>query len=234
MSKRPTRQVIVRNTRPDDFEEIERMCRRIYPEDVPWDPPALANHLRFFPQGQFVAEHKPTQKVVGMAASLIIQWDDYEIGHAWHDFTDHGFFTNHNPAGQTLYGADIMVDPQMRGMGIGKLIYRARSNLCRALRLRRIRAGARLRGYHQYADQMTAEEYVIKVINRQLGDPTLSFQLKQGFRVIAVVEDYLPDDPDSRGAAAVIEWINHHVAQRRDFARRDRRFGRRRKKTHQP
>ena len=71
---------------------------------------------------------------------------------------------------------------------------------------------------------MSAEQYVVKVIRGELGDPTLSFQLKQGFHVLAVVEDYLRHDPESQGHAAVIEWLNEKVAAPEDYTARAPRF----------
>jgi GNAT superfamily N-acetyltransferase len=69
-----------------------------------------------------------------------------------------------------------MVDPEWRGRGIGGRLYEARRELTMRLGLRRIRAGARLRGYHRVADTMTAVEYVRRVERGELRDPTLSFQ----------------------------------------------------------
>jgi hypothetical protein len=57
-----------------------------------------------------------------------------------------------------------------------------------------------------------------------LGDPTLSFQLRRGFDVIAVVSNYLRHDPESLGYAAIIERLNKHVAKTKDYAGRDTRF----------
>jgi len=220
--------VVVRPLRESDFEPIIAINKEHYPDQQPWTAEHFRSHLRVFPEGQLVAE-LPDQGgcVGGYAASLIINWEDYRFDANWDLFTDHGMFTNHDPVqGRTLYGADVMVDPTMQGRGIGKAIYEARFDLCRRLNLRRIRAGARLIGYHRYADQMSAEQYVLKVIRKELGDPTLSFQLKRGFRVIAVVSDYLRRDAKSLGYAAVIEWINHRVAQPPDYRRRDPKFGR--------
>ena len=135
-----------------------------------------------------------------------------------------GYFTNHNPEGTTLYGAEIMVDPTVQGRGVGKKIYAARRDLCQRLKLHRIRAGARLRGYHRYAQQMSAEQYVERVVRGKLSDPTLSFQLKQGFHVLAVTPNYLPHDKPSLGYAALIEWINHLAARRRPDLERDQSF----------
>ena len=144
-----------------------------------------------------------------MAASLVVLWDDYEFETDWRDFTAHGMFTNHDPArGRTLYAAEVMVDTGRQGMGIGSQLYAARRELVTRLGLRRIRAGARLRGYHQFAKEMSPREYVTRVERGELSDPTLSFQLKRGFRVLAVVSGYLRHDPESLGYAAVIEWLN--------------------------
>jgi GNAT superfamily N-acetyltransferase len=221
----PRSHVIVRNTRPEDFAAITGLCNEVYPFAPPWTSVQLESHLQVFPEGQFVAVDLTTQRVVGMAASLIVWWDDYDAHTSWRDFTDRGLFTNHDPVnGRTLYGAEIMVRPSRQGAGIGKKIYKARRELVERLGLLRIRAGARLRGYHRHTKRMSAEEYVIRVVRGELRDATLSFQLKQGFHVLAVVSGYLQHDPESLGYAAVIEWLNPRVATPADSAGRDPRF----------
>ena len=215
----------VRNTRLDDIDGIAALSREIYPESPPWSAAQIRSHLTVFPQGQFVAMETATRQVVGMAASLIILWDDYHAAMDWNAFTANGMFTNHDPIqGRTLYGAEIMVRPTLQRSGIGKKIYQARRELAERLGVLRIRAGARLRGYHRYAHRMSAEEYVMRVVRGRLHDPTLSFQLKQGFHVLGVVSGYLHYDPESRGYAAIIEWINHQVANPEDYLGRDPRY----------
>jgi GNAT superfamily N-acetyltransferase len=200
-------QIVVRNTRVEDFDAVIALTRRVYPASQPWNHDQLASHLQVFPEGQFVAVDG--ERVVGMAASLIVLWDDYEFDSDWRDFTAGGMFTNHDPEyGRTLYGAEVMVDPDLQGRGVGSRLYEARRELVVGLGLRRIRAGARLRGYHLVAGRMTAQEYVAKVVSGELTDPTLSFQINRGFRVLAVVSGYLRHDPESLGFAALIEWVN--------------------------
>ncbi|MEO8052972.1 MAG: GNAT family N-acetyltransferase [Acidobacteriota bacterium] len=219
MSKDPPR-IVVRNTQPSDFEGIVELTRAVYKDAQPWTHEQLDSHLSVFPKGQFVAI-EPEGRLVGMAASLVMLWDDYAISASWRDFTASGHFTNHDPQyGRTLYGAEVMVHPDSQGLGIGKQLYKARFELTERLGLLRIRAGARLRGYHQHAGNMSAEEYVSRISRRELRDPTLSFQLNQGFEVIAVVSNYLRHDPESLGYAAVIEWLNPAVAKPEDYAAR--------------
>lgn len=201
--------ILVRHTRRQDFPQIMELCRTCYPDDSPWKEEQLGSHLEVFPEGQFVAVDRTSGRVVGMAASLIVRWDDYDMDTNWRDFTDNGYFRNHDPEdGRTLYGAEIMVHPSLRRQGIASRIYQARKELVMHLGLLRIRAGGRLRGYHRYAAQMTAEEYANAVVQGTLSDPTLSFQLKQGFQMLGVVKHYLGSDSESLGYAAVIEWLN--------------------------
>jgi GNAT superfamily N-acetyltransferase len=210
----PSESCLIRQTQPEDFPEIVELCRRVYRGTPPWTPAQLQSHLTVFPEGQLVAIDTESGRLVGMAASLIVCWDDYEITEGWKTFTGAGMFTNHDPVhGRTLYGAEVMVDPDVQGKGIGKLLYEARRDLTVRLGLYRIRAGARLRGYSQYSATMSPEDYVAAVVADEIGDPTLSFQLNQGFRVLAVVPDYLGHDPESEGFAAVIEWINPHAVR---------------------
>jgi GNAT superfamily N-acetyltransferase len=219
--------IVVRNTRPEDFDGIATLCREVYTDAVPWGEMQLTSHLEVFPQGQFVALEADSQRVVGMAASLIVLWNDYDMNMDWETFTDRGMFRNHDAAnGRTLYGAEVMVNPHMQRRGIGKKLYQARRELVLSLGLLRIRAGARLRGYHRYAKRMSAEDYVIRVVQKKLADATLSFQLREDFQVIGVVANYLHHDPESMGYAAIIEWLNPNVAQPADYAGRDLRFAR--------
>lgn len=208
----PPIHTVIRNTRPEDIPGIIALTTAVYPESRPWSETQLASHLKVFPEGQFVAVERDSKHIVGMAASLIIPWDDYEMELSWRDFTAGGMFTNHAPTrGRTLYGAEVMVNPDFQGGGVGKKLYRARRELVERLGLRRIRAGSRLRGFHRVADRMSAQEYVRQVVRGKLTDATLNFQLKQGFTVLAVISGYLRNDPESLGRAAVIEWKNRKV-----------------------
>lgn len=215
-------EILVRSTRREDVPGIIALSRTVYPGSPPWAESQLRSHLDRFPEGQLVAVDAVTGRVVGMAASLIIRWDDYDVRANWREFTSAGTFENHDPAGgRTLYGAEIMVDPALQRRRIGHQLYEGRREIARTHRLLRIRAGARLRRYGHHHPRLSAQEYVLAVIRGELQDPTLSFQLREGFRVFGVVEGYLAYDPESMGFAALIEWLNHEVATPADSARRN-------------
>lgn len=215
--------VEVRETRPEDFPGIIALCNRVYPESPSWKEEQLASHLAVFPRGQFVAVRD--DRVVGMAASLIVLWDEYSMSTEWRDFTARGMFTNHDAErGRTLYAAEVMVDPAAQGSGIGSRIYAARRELAERLGLLRIRAGARLRHYHRYAQRLSPEDYLEQVARGQIYDATLTFQLSRGFHVLGLIPGYLRHDPESLGYAACIEWLNERVATPEDHAAGEPRY----------
>jgi len=224
-TSQPQSEVRVRNTLPRDFDGISELCRRTYPDTPPWNAEQLSSHLRVFPEGQFVAVFGREEKVVGMCASLIVDWEDYAMLDSWEQFTADGLFTNHDPhRGRTLYGAEVIVDATLQHHGIGDKLYCARRKLTESHKLLRIRAGSRLRGYSHCACRLKPEEYVVDVVEGSEYDPTLSFQLKEGFHVLAVVPHYLTDDPESMGYAAVIEWLNPELIKAEHIANRPTRF----------
>jgi hypothetical protein len=55
---------------------------------------------------------------------------------------------------------------------------------------------------------MSPQQYVDAVLKGTLSDPTLSFQLAQGFKVLGVVQHYCEPDPESLGYAVVIERLS--------------------------
>ena len=217
---RRSERIETRRTEARDFDAIGELCHRVYPDTRPWTSDELGSHRHVFPEGQFVAIDRENGRVVGMCASLIVRWDDYGDLDSWDAFTARGTFANHDAGwGRTLYAAEAIVDPTLQGHGIGGHLYAARRALVHELRLLRIRGGSRLRGYHDHTD-LDVDEYVRRVVHAELHDPTLSFQLHEGFHVLAVVPHYLERDPETLGFAALIEWLNpdlvepHHHADR--------------------
>ena len=164
-------EITLRQAREADIAELVALNARCFPtmaeEDVIWHPSHLKSHMRLFPPGQILAVKG--ERVVGSSSSLIVTLgNDPYRKHTYSGITDGGYFYNHDPQGDTLYGAEVCVDPEMRDQGIGHLLYEARRELCKNLNLRRILAGGRLHGYHEYASELSPEAYVRKVENGDL------------------------------------------------------------------
>ena len=156
-----------------------------------WPSSFLQYYISIFPEGQFCAE--VNGRIVGSSSSLIVSLKPDYADHRWNNITGQGLFTNHNSNGDSLYGADISVHPEFRCRGIATMLYNARKDLSIRLNLRRIIAGGRLYNYYKYAKIMSAQGYAEKVVKGELKDSVLSFQLKNGFKFIKVLPNYLYD-----------------------------------------
>ena len=198
--------LIIRQTRLEDIDALVRLQREVYPSIAAWHRDRVVQQIEMFPEGQLVAYYD--SRLVGCASSLVIRWDAWADEHTWDEITAAGTFDTHDPAGFTLYGAEAFVAPKLRGKRVGHALYEARRRVCKALNLRRIIACGRLPGYQAVADQMTIGLYARKVLWGDLTDPVLSFQLREGFRYCGIMKNYLTQDHESQGHAALIAWIN--------------------------
>jgi ribosomal protein S18 acetylase RimI-like enzyme len=199
---------LVRPTTEADIPAIIDLQRRVFPKMPPWTEKQLRSHLDLFPEGQAVAV-SPDGRIIGSSSSLILVWDHFDDLSTWTELTARGMFTTHAPRlGKTLYGADIGVDPEARGMGVGTKLYEARKKLVQRLNLKRMIAGGRIPGYREVADHMTAEQYVADVVAGNRRDQVLSFQLHHGFTVSRVIPGYLGFDKPSMGYGTLIQWVN--------------------------
>ena len=202
--------VRIRNTQKEDIHKIIELQKESFPLLAKygniWHEEEIQSHLKIFPDGQFVAE-EPDGTIVGSASTLIVSLNPEYADHTWKEITANGLFTNHDPNGDSLYGADISTHPKYRHEGIGSMLYDERKRLVITLKLRRMIAGGRLFNYSNYSNQMSAEDYAKKVVEGKLHDPVLSFEIANGFRFIKVLSDYL-DDVRSLNYASFIEWLN--------------------------
>ncbi|RBW69370.1 bifunctional GNAT family N-acetyltransferase/carbon-nitrogen hydrolase family protein [Bacillus taeanensis] len=200
------KKIEIRNIRYEDIDEILNMQKICFPGMVPWKREHLESHLRIFPEGQFCVEYDG--EIIGSCASLIINFDEYDDQHTWDDITDEGYITNHDPDGYNLYGIEVMVHPNYRRMKIGRRLYEARKDLARRLNLKSIIIGGRIPNYHKYAEEMTPREYVEEVAHHNIYDPVLTFQMMNGFTMMRLNPNYLPDDKASQSYATLMEWNN--------------------------
>jgi len=190
-------------TLAEELAEIERLC---FPMANPHDLLSAADiraYAEVFPEGYFVAMEDG--RPVGQGAGIYLDFDFSHPRHTLSGITGDHQCGNHDPKGAWYYGTDISVHPGSRGRGIGRMLYEARKNLVVRDRRGGIIAGASLPGFFGYKSSMTAAEYVAKVVAGELTDPTLSFQLSNGFEVRGLLDNYIEDAADD-GWAALIVW----------------------------
>lgn len=196
----------VRPTRIADYAAIRALMRETSASVPPWSLRQLEGQVHGFPDGQMVAVSEG--QVVGAAAALVVDWERYEAGHTWRGITGEGLFTTHDAGGGTLYGASLVSDTDRHGSGVARALAQAQRRLCRRLNLKRIIATARLPGYGARSDSLSVEQYAVRVVWGDLEDRELRLRMSQGFQFCGVLHDYLPEDAQSGGCAALLAWLH--------------------------
>ena len=200
--------VTVRPLQMADYKQLAQSFKRVYSDgsDVFWTKEQIEKLLTIFPEGQVVTV--VDNKIVGCALSIIVDYDRVKNDHTYADVTGKETFNTHNPKGNILYGIEVFIHPDYRGLRLARRMYEYRKELCESLNLKAIMFGGRIPNYHLYADSMRPKEYIDKVRKKEIFDPVLTFQLSNDFHVRKVMTNYLPNDEESKHYATLLQWDN--------------------------
>ena len=199
--------VEVRNLQMDDYAQLAQSFTRVYADkDVFWTREQIKTLITIFPEGQIVTV--VDDKIVGCALSIIVDYDMVKGDHTYAKVTGNETFNTHNPKGNILYGIEVFIHPDYRGLRLARRMYEYRKELCEKLNLKAIMFGGRIPNYYKYADTMRPKEYIEKVRSREIYDPVLTFQLSNDFHVRRVMRNYLPNDEESKHCATLLQWDN--------------------------
>ena len=191
-----------------DYSQVSAICGMVYPTERPYTDEELASHHWLFPDGQFVVVHEESGEVAGAHFTLLIQLMHFHLDDSWETLTAGGSFSDHDPSGHTLYGADLFIHPAHQHHGLGKALTVATRELVARMELWRMVGGSRMPGYGKIARVMEPDDYIAKVKKAEMTDPVLTAHLHDGWDVVTAIRGYLPHDVESDGWAAVIQWIN--------------------------
>ena len=189
-------------------EALEALELRAFPNVDPADlycAEELRDLAEAFPEGNFVV--LDGDEPIAMGLGVRVDFDLERPQHRLKDLMAQGGRAGHDPDGEWYYGTDVSVDPRYRRRGIGSRLYDLRKGVCCDLGLRGIIAGGVIPGYADHKESMTAVEYVERVAAGELYDPTLTFQVRNGFEVRGVLENYM-HDPTVDNCASLIVWPN--------------------------
>ncbi len=200
--------VEIRNLQVSDYSGLKETMLRAYNnwQTAYWKEYHIQKLIDIFPEGQICVV--VDGKVAGCALSIIVNYEDFGDTHTYKDITGNYTFNTHDPEGEVLYGIEVFVHPDFRGMRVGRRLYDARKFLCENLNLQRIVAGGRIPNFSKYSHTLNPKEYIQKVDTKEIHDPTLSFQLANDFHVIKLLKNYMPGDEESKEYATLIEWNN--------------------------
>ena len=199
--------VELRNLQIEDYAQLAQSFTRVYADkDVFWTHEQIEKLISIFPERQIVTV--VDDKIVGCALSIIVDYDMVKGDHTYAKVTGNETFNTHNPKGNILYGIEVFIHPEYRGLRLARRMYEYRKELCEKLNLKAIMFGGRIPNYYKYADQMRPKEYIEKVRSREIYDPVLTFQLSNDFHVRRVMRNYLPNDEESKHCATLLQWDN--------------------------
>ena len=200
--------VQIRNLQIEDYTQLSQSFKRVYSDgsDVFWTHKQIEKLIKIFPEGQIVTV--VDEKIVGCALSIILDYDKVKNDHTYAQVTGKETFDTHNPDGNILYGIEVFIHPDYRGLRLARRMYEYRKELCETLNLKAIMFGGRIPNYHKYADKIRPKEYIDKVRQKEIYDPVLTFQLSNDFHVRKVMKNYLPNDEESKHFACLLQWDN--------------------------
>jgi len=191
----------------EDYEHIKALMKKVYTSLTSsyWEEEEIALLISKFPEGQVVI--KVDGVVAGCALSIIVDDKVYNEKQNYKQITGNYTFNTHTPKGNILYGVDVFIKPEFRGLRLGRRLYDYRKELCENLNLEKIAFGGRLPNYHKHAEQLTPKQYIDKVKLKEIHDPVLNFQLSNDFYIKKIIKNYM-GDADSAGYAVLLEWNN--------------------------
>jgi len=192
----------------DDYQELKSAMIESYTTmpDAYWRENQINNLISRFPEGQVVI--KVNNQIAGCALSLILNYDEFEDKHTYQQITGNYTFNTHSPDGDILYGIDVFIKPEYRGMRLGRRLYDYRKDLCERLNLKGVAFGGRIPNYHKYMDTLSPKAYIEKVKRKEINDPVLNFQISNDFHPTKILKNYLDGDSASNDYAVLLEWDN--------------------------
>ncbi len=200
--------VELRHLTLEDYKGLIESMKNAYENwpDSYWERKSIEKLIRIFPEGQIAV--LVDGKIVGVSLSIIVKYSMFYDSHSYNEITANETFTTHTKHGDVLYGIEIFIEPEYRGLRLGRRLYDARKELCENLNLKAIIFGGRIPNYHKYSQDFSPKEYIQKVRNREIEDPTLNFQLSNDFHVKKVIKNYQEGDAESKDYAVLLQWDN--------------------------
>ena len=199
--------LVIRNARLEEAWLLARLETACWPNGLGVTEETLADRIRAYPTGQWVAEL--CGDVVGVASSQRIGEAFLTSTPVTYDaLTDDGRFTaSHDPKGEILQLVTVSVSRNAGGLGVGRrLVGRELAEAPKLDGIRRVIGITRPRGFSRHMDMSIADYVTARHDGGYALDPVLNFHLTAGARVLSIHPDYRPDDIQSRGYGVMIEY----------------------------
>jgi predicted amidohydrolase/ribosomal protein S18 acetylase RimI-like enzyme len=209
--------VELRTLKIEDYKDLKSAMISAYAGmgESYWREKSIDKLIEIFPEGQLCIEINGT--VVATALSIIVDYAKLGETHTYSQAVGNYTFSTHTYDGDVLYGIEVFVHPDYRGMRLARRLYDARKLLCENLNLKSIILGGRIPNYEKFSTDNTPRQYIDKVKMKEIYDPTLTFQISNDFHVRKILKNYLPEDQQSMEFATLLEWNNiYYIDEHKD------------------
>ena len=192
----------------DDYKALKVAMIQAYSSmpDTYWKENQIKALIDKFPEGQVVI--KINGELAGCALSITVDYNKFDDSHTYENITGNYTFSTHDENGNVLYGIDIFIKKEYRGLRLGRRLYDYRKELTEKLNLKGIVFGGRIPNYHKYAANLSPKEYIEKVKRKEIQDPVLNFQISNDFHSSKILKGYFEGDFNSGEFAVLLEWDN--------------------------
>jgi len=149
----------------EDYTELKTAMISAYQSmpDSYWKESHIQTLIDKFRDGQVVI--KINGKLAGCALSILVDYDKVDDNHTYKDITHNYTFDTHTDDGDVMYGIDVFVKPEFRGLRLGRRLYDYRKELCEKLNLRNCISGI-VSYYSLMFINLACDETLLRIANK--------------------------------------------------------------------
>lgn len=195
---------ILKAERPH-WPSISRLADELYPNTSGWPVSALEKLSSYFEDGQLVALDASTNEVIGAALNIIVDWPAntpkyLDLVRSALSYPEAALKKH-----PVVYAADLMVSPDFRRKGTGRLLIASRTQVVRASGLSVTRGSARLSSTGSNENKLS-EEYLRRIALGLEINPVLSFVVQCGGELLAPLKDHFDPSEDECPHAVLTQF----------------------------
>jgi GNAT superfamily N-acetyltransferase len=201
--------VKIRKALLSDIPQIRALEEMVW-KQTPATEEMLVSRIKTCPEGNVVAVVRDADmhRIAGYFCIIFIDYNVEEpTKKSWLEITDNGICAKtHSKNNLFGFGVTMTVDERYQNIGIGArlMIYGWDFAFCRNNKKGGI-AISRIPKYHKYKHELTVEEYLnLKLDDGRVLDPEIRFYLREGYKVISIIPDYIEDEESCNYGVAML------------------------------
>ena len=126
----PNTRLTLRVIDKKDYPQLAELMNLVFPDvGGAWPRMTILDLIHQYPDGQICIEDDG--QLVGAALTIKVDYSRMSLPHVYTDIVNEHNVIQHQRNGDALYGLDVFVHPDYRGLRLGRRLYEARKEICR-------------------------------------------------------------------------------------------------------